>query len=202
LIIGHCQICIPRRDSVSPRLVGGPPSDPRSDDQLIADINAGDASAFDSLYWRYRDWVVGLAYRFTGDSDDALDVLQETFAYLVGKFPEFKLTASMKTFLYPAVRNLSIEICRKRRRDVANDLDFDLLPAPVAPSDDRADLATMLADLPQTHREVLLMRFVDGLSMDEIAAALRIPSGTVKSRLHNALERLRADPRTRRYFQI
>ena len=55
--------------------------------------------------------------------------------------------------------------------------------------------------LPETHREVVLMRFVDGLSLDEIATALDIPLGTVKSRLHNALNALRADPRVRKYFE-
>ncbi len=50
-------------------------------------------------------------------------------------------------------------------------------------------------------REVVLMRFVDDLSLQEIAAALAIPTGTVKSRLHNALATLRDDPRTRRYFE-
>lgn len=57
--------------------------DPRSDEQLIAAINAGDAAAFEALYRRYRDWVAGLALRFTGDHGLALDVLQETFMYLL-----------------------------------------------------------------------------------------------------------------------
>lgn len=57
-----------------------------------------------------------------------------------------------------------------------------------------------MAALPETHREVVLMRFVDDMSLGEIAEALGIPLGTVKSRLHNALETLRHDPATRRYF--
>src|SRR5213594_1361660 len=87
--------------------------DARSDLELIAAINDGEAAAFEALYFRYRDWVVGLAHRFTGDSDSALDVLQETFLYFLRKFPGFRLTASLKTFLYPAIRNLSIAARRK-----------------------------------------------------------------------------------------
>src|SRR6266481_5367864 len=87
--------------------------DERNDLELIAAMNGGDAAAFDSLYFRYRDWVVGLAHRLTGDSDSALDVLQETFLYFLRKFPGFRLTANLKTFLYPAVRNLSIAARRK-----------------------------------------------------------------------------------------
>src|SRR5688500_3553270 len=90
--------------------------DSRSDDELIASINAGDVSAFDALYLRYRDWVVNLAFRFTSDREISLDVLQETFLYLLKKFPCFRLTAQMKTFLYPAVRNLSIAARKKKQR--------------------------------------------------------------------------------------
>ena len=84
------------------------PTDPRTDQSLVADLNDGDPSAFDALYYRYRDWVYRLACRLTGNSEDALDVLQETFGYLFGKFPGFVLTARLTTFLYPAVKNIAI----------------------------------------------------------------------------------------------
>lgn len=86
-----------------------PPIDDRSDEALVAALNAGDTSAFDAVYYRYRDWVVRLAYRFTANNEDALDELQETFAYLFRKFPGFVLTARMTTFLYPVVKNLSLD---------------------------------------------------------------------------------------------
>ena len=63
------------------------------------------------------------------------------------------------------------------------------------------DLALALDGLPEEQREVLLLRFVDGLSLAEVAEAMDIPLGTVKSRLHNALTALRRDPRTREFFQ-
>jgi RNA polymerase sigma-70 factor (ECF subfamily) len=59
----------------------------------------------------------------------------------------------------------------------------------------------VLAGLSEEHREVLLLRFVDGLSLAEIAQASEIPLGTVKSRLHNALDMLRQDARTKEFFQ-
>jgi RNA polymerase sigma-70 factor (ECF subfamily) len=179
-------------------------SDPRTDQELITALNAGDASAFDALYYRYRDWVVRLAYRFTRDRDDALDALQDTFAYLARKFPGFVLTASMTTFLYPVVKNSAIAIRRKRRRLVTGS--EESIEVPVVESTDpessRQALAQVLARIAGPSREVLLMRFVDGLKLDEIAAALGVPVGTIKSRLHNALEALRADERTRRYFDV
>ena len=64
----------------------------------------------------------------------------------------------------------------------------------------RLELAAVLAILPEEQREVLLMRFVDDMSLQEIAVALDIPIGTVKSRLHNSLHTLRNDHRTQDYF--
>jgi RNA polymerase sigma-70 factor (ECF subfamily) len=68
------------------------------------------------------------------------------------------------------------------------------------PDVSRAELAAVMASLPETHREVLLMRFMDGFALEEIAQAMDIPLGTVKSRMHNAIAMLRRDPRTRAYF--
>ncbi len=176
--------------------------DARSDLELVAAINRGDAAAFDALYLRHRDWVAGLAFRLTGDSDAALDVLQETFLYLLRKFPGFRLTANLKTFLYPAVRNLSIAARRKAGRYQADEVGQQALEQAAAPEPApmTGDLEAILCSLPEEQREVLLLRFVEGLSLSEIAAAMDIPLGTVKSRLHNALQTLREDPRTRDFF--
>ena len=59
--------------------------DPRDDQELVTLANKGDTSAFEVLYWRHRGWVVNLAYRYAGDHSLALDVLQETFLYLLKK---------------------------------------------------------------------------------------------------------------------
>src|SRR5687768_10064582 len=102
-----------------------------TDQELVRALNGGDARAFDALYHRYRDWVVRLAVRFTGHEDDALDVLQDTFSYVFRKFPGFRLTASMTTFLYPVVKNLSIAAKRKRTRMTSTDATDG--PDPAAP---------------------------------------------------------------------
>lgn len=179
-----------------------PPSDSRTDLELVAALNAGDVSAFDALYYRYRDWVVRLAARFAGHEDDALDVLQETFAYVLRKFPGFQLTASMTTFLYPVVKHLALAARRKRLRMAGEEALRNAAPSgnDPEPFGPRAELAAVLAGLPDAHREVLLMRFVDGLALEEISVALDIPLGTVKSRIHNATAALRKDPRVRNYF--
>ncbi len=178
--------------------------DPPGDQQLIAAINNGDVAAFDVLYHRHCDWVVNLALRFTGDEHLALDVMQETFIYLLRKFPGFRLTANLKTFLYPAVKNLSIAARRKAGRIQSTEGEQQLLKQlasaeiPLASS---SDLSAALANLSLEHREVILLRFMDDLTMAEIATATNIPAGTVKSRLHNALAALRQDKRARDFFE-
>ena len=173
----------------------------RRDEELIGRMNKGDAEAFEVLYHRYRDWVHRLAWRFTGNQEDALDVVQETFAYLLKKSPDLRLTASMTTFLYPVVKHLSLNTLRRRSAGTDEEA-LTAIPGPTVAGTPRTELAAALGTLSEEHREIVLMRFVDDMSLDEIAGALAIPSGTVKSRLHRALEALRNDPRTREYFLL
>ena len=174
----------------------------QSDEELIELAGKGDADAFETLYYRYRDWVYRLAWRFTGNREQALDVLQETFIYLLKKLPGFQLTARMTTFLYPVVKHLSLAARRKSRRHISADETLSDLPAPAAKETigGRAELAAVLALLPDEQREILLMRFVDDMTLEEIAGSLNIPAGTVKSRLYRALQTLRGNQRTRNYF--
>ena len=176
------------------------PQDLRSDQELIAAANFGDGGAFEALYFRYREWVTGLAYRLTGDHALALDVLQETFLYFLQKFPGFVLTCQLKTFLYPAVRNLSIAARRKAQRAQGDLAVPEELEGPDIPAPGGDEIDMVIRGLGAGHREVLLLRFVDGLTVPEIAVALEIPEGTVKSRLHSAIGKLRADERTKEFF--
>ena len=174
----------------------------KSDLELIEAINKGQAEAFEVLYYRYRDWVFNLAWRFTGKHDDSLDVLQETFTYLLGKFPGLKLTASMTTFLYPAVKHISLNIKKKNLKfSTENDISDDIID-PRANTKDTypKDLAAVLEILPDELREILLMKYVDQMSQEEITEALNIPLGTVKSRLYRALQILRENKKTQSYF--
>ena len=169
-----------------------PPEDARTDEQLVADGNRGDASALGGIYLRYRAWVYALALRFTGDRELADDVTQEAFAYLFSKFPGLVMRARLTTLLYPAVRNTALAMKRKKKPDLAGD-SVEAYPAPeVRDAPDAAALAAAVNQLPEGQREVLLMRVVDEMSIAEIAAALGIPEGTVKSRMHHAVRALRS----------
>jgi RNA polymerase sigma-70 factor (ECF subfamily) len=172
--------------------------DSRSDQELVDAANNGDAGAFERLYERYRDWVIGLAWRFTGDREMSLDVMQETFTYVLQLFPGFELRARFTTFLYPVVRHRATAALRKRRRPVP---ETGLAAEAVETAEgSRRALAEVVASLPSGQREVVILRFAEGLALAEIAAALELPLGTVKSRLHLALKSLRADPRIRKNY--
>ena len=181
----------------------GPEASQAEDLRLIARANAGEAGALEELYQRHRDFVYALAWRFTGNQQDSLDVLQEAFAYFFRKFPGFELTASLKSFFYPTVKHLALAQRRKNRRYSPVPEDWaDYLPAPVVrdPEDSRGALAEALAGIPAEARDLLLLRYVDGLSLKEIAQVTGEPLGTIKSRLHRTLQGLRENPRMRKYF--
>ncbi len=160
------------------------------DSALVLRARRGDAAAFETIFDRHSGWVTALAMRFLGQRDDALDVLSETFEYLVGKMPSLTLTTTLRGFLYPVVRHLSISKHRQRKRR-ANVDDVVLIDASWLDAWIQPDLRKALAAVEPPHREVVLMRFGDGLSVREIAEALAIPEGTVKSRLHHAIRALR-----------
>lgn len=181
--------------------------DPRSDEALVDICNHGDArtaeAAFEALYLRHKDFVLRVALRFAPDIDTALDVLQDTFVQLLRRFPPagegITLTARLTTLLYPIAKNAAITAARKTGRfPVAADITPEDVPAP--PARDDGDLGRIFASLPPGQREALTLRFVDGMSLDEIAQALGIPEGTVKSRLHGGIANIRASPLLKDFF--
>ena len=181
-------------------------SDRRTDNELVELCNRGDrdeaVEAFETLYRRHRDYVTRVALRFGADREAAVDVLQETFLYLLKKFPPagegLVLTAQLRSLLYPVAKNLTLSALRQRERtDTHGEFDPDRLPAPGAADPlehDPARLSSALARLSPERREVLLLRFVDDMSLQDIADTLSIPLGTVKSRLHLAVRDLRNSP--------
>lgn len=179
-----------------------------SDGALVATINAGlqpaAERAFETLYRRHRDFVYRVAFRTVRDADLAADATADAFADLVRRFPGFTLTAKMTTFLYPVARHCALAAKRRARKTPTVD-PVHLQAHPSSTADPAAthaeDLLAVLSALSDDHREVVLLRVVDGFSLDEIAGALGVPLGTVKSRLHHALKQLRGDPSVKKFFE-
>jgi RNA polymerase sigma-70 factor (ECF subfamily) len=183
--------------------------DGQSDNELVETCNRGGArdaaAAFGLLYKRHRNFVLRVALRFVAERELAHDALQETFTYLLRQFPPtgkgLVLTARLTTYLYPIAKNFALTSARKSRRyEHADDELIENLPAGADSAPQYAgssigdELDRALAALTPERREVLTLRFVDDLSLEEIATALGIPLGTVKSRLHLAIKTLRNDP--------
>ena len=158
-----------------------------TDLELISEANLGNGEAMEALYYRYRNWVFALAMRLTGNAQDAGDVLQEVFAYLFGKFPGFILTSKLKTFLYPAVRNTSLNLIRTRRRNKMISTSFadSLVSKDAGLHDQRLKILEWVEtnNINADQRELIMLRFHDGNTLQEIADLLCVPLGTVKSRL-------------------
>ena len=180
----------------------------RSDAELVDLCNTGDRSdaieAFETLYARHKDYVIRVALRYVGDADLALDVLQDTFSYLLGKFPPpgegLRLDAQLRTLLYVVAKNNAISLLRKgSKADAGGDIDPDALPAPGYR--DSSDLTALLRGLTPGQREIITLRFIDDHSLQDIGEILDIPLGTVKSRLHKAVAAMRKLPSVKDFFE-
>ncbi|MGD9159827.1 MAG: sigma-70 family RNA polymerase sigma factor [Desulfobacteraceae bacterium] len=164
-----------------------------SDNKLVILANKGDEKAMNTLYFRYREWVYGFAFRLCGNKEDAQEILQEVFIYFFNKFPGFELRSSLKTFLYPVVKNTSINTIRKKRKIVP----FDEPAAQNIPDEslnwdvELRNLSEYMEGFSKEDKELVLLRFYDELRLNEIAEVFNVPVGTIKSRLNRLLSRLR-----------
>lgn len=181
--------------------------DQRSDAALVDLCNTGDRSeaieAFETLYTRHKDYVLRVAFRYVRDADLALDVLQDTFSYILKKVPPpgpgLKLDAQLQTLLYVVAKNSAISILRKANKaEFSGEIDPDELPGPGYR--DSSELAVLLRGLTPGQQEMITLRFIDDHPLKDIGEILEIPLGTVKSRLHKAIEAMRKLPNVRDFF--
>jgi RNA polymerase sigma-70 factor (ECF subfamily) len=167
--------------------------------ELLGRLRVGDAAAFSEMVDQFSDDLFGLAYSLTGNAADAEDVLQQTFLGAFRRISAFEGRSSLKTWLVRITANQASKVRRSRRSRWALSIDERLattdsapeIPSPQAPVDSRLDLAFMLAQLSPEHREVLVLREVQGMTYEEIGRALKLPRGTVESRLFRARQDLR-----------
>ena len=175
------------------------------DRRLIAEALAGRRDAFGELVTRYQARLYNAAIRVVGHPDDAVDVVQEAFLNAFHALPSFKGDAEFFTWLYRIAFNAAVSQKRKRRPVVSLDAPAggEARPEPADPSEDTRPGAALertederllhaaIGRLSDEHRAVLLMKDIDGLKYEEIAAVLGVPVGTVRSRLHRARLELR-----------
>lgn len=172
----------------------------RDDTELVSAAADGDASAFHTLVDRHAHHLFRLASMLSRTAADAEDIVQETFAGAFVAIGRFNGRSSVKTWLSRILTRQAARAWNKSRRSrAAVTLDGEteigapsLSTASTATAVDRKiDLAAMLQKLSPEHRQVLVLREMEGLSYIEIAEHLGVPQGTVESRLHRARADLR-----------
>jgi RNA polymerase sigma-70 factor, ECF subfamily len=179
--------------------------------QFIERLQAGEAAAFERLVQERSGDVYALLYRLTEDREEARDLTQETFLRVFQSIDRFRGDADLKTWIYRIALNQARNRWRwwrRRRRDATISLDAgsdrDEQPFSARLRDTGIDpeqetlmreremaLRRALRALGRTYREVVILRDVEGLSYEEISAALEISIGTVKSRLSRGRQELR-----------
>ncbi len=176
---------------------------------LVEKARAGEADAFRALVVRYQRKVYAVALGIVRDPDLAWDVAQEAFVRVYRALPEFEAKAAFSTWIFRITTHLAIDAVRRERTSRKDELD-DVDEADVAEGGEgilatalgndpranvlRRELAEKIQDaldrLPEKHRTILVLREVEGLSYEELAARLGIHKGTVMSRLFHARKKM------------
>jgi RNA polymerase sigma-70 factor (ECF subfamily) len=172
----------------------------RPEAELVALAQKGDQQAYGALVRRHQDRIVRHLLNLTGSREDALELAQEVFIKAWEALPSWRPDAQFHTWVYRIASNAAMDVLRRRKvvQFVALEDDYDApsqQPGPEAQLQGRQRLRKLdaaLARLPAEQREIILLREVEGLSYDELAAALSIDEGTVKSRLARARAALAA----------
>jgi RNA polymerase sigma-70 factor (ECF subfamily) len=170
-----------------------------SDAELVVRARQGDEAAFEQLVLRHQRYVFNLAYRVLGDYTEAEDMAQEAFVRVWRGLSGFRGQARFTTWLYRIVYNLCLNrlpgLQRERlQTEPLEEVLADPGPSPAdlfAVREKMAFLHAQLDRLPEKYRLVLTLRYLQHLSYDEIAAALEMPMGTVKTHIHRAHRLLR-----------
>jgi RNA polymerase sigma-70 factor (ECF subfamily) len=190
---------------------GSQASSKKGDHDLVQRVQAGDSAAFRALYDKYHRRAFAVAMGVVKNEDDALDAVQNAFVKVHKNIHKFQGSSSFYTWLYRIVMNVSIDHIRRTSR--CKTLDFDeralhedseiagdgaLLPRVTDANPGKAALRrelgsaiqAALAELPEHHRAVIVLREIEGMSYEEMAEALEVPKGTIMSRLFHARKKM------------
>jgi len=163
---------------------------------LVARVKRGDATAERQLYETHVDRVYRLAFRMTGDDDQAQEFTQETFIRAFERIDQFRGDSAFGTWLSSIGTSVIYNGLRKVKRFRQREFEYDEVGV-IAGTERRAEpdlkdrLALAIDDLPIKHRMVFLMHDVEGYTHEEIGTALGMPVGTSKAQLSRARARLR-----------
>ncbi len=179
------------------------------DRRLVERCKSGDSQAFDQLVTLYRGKVYAMILNMIHNDADAWDLSQDVFVKAWKALPKFEERSAFYTWLYRITHNVTYDWIRKRKRVVSGEFDdalidqaepgalttpksSDLPDAAMERSELRGKIARAIETLSDDHREVILLKEIDGLSYQEIADVVDCSVGTVMSRLFYARKKLQA----------
>ncbi|MBI1896920.1 MAG: sigma-70 family RNA polymerase sigma factor [Acidobacteria bacterium] len=177
----------------------------RGIDDTIARARRGDRDALTELLAQYHHRLYRFLVRLVQDPATAEDLFQQTWLRVMQKIGSYRSGPGFDTWLFSVAHNLAIDYLR-RRRDSSLDVPDETRTTPaerlvsgtpdpleeLLDSERGALLAAAIGELPAIHREVISLRFEEAMKLEQIAQVAGVPLSTVKSRLHRALESLRA----------
>lgn len=171
-----------------------------TDEQLIKKFQDGDLYAYDLIVRRYKDQLLNFAYRFLGNLEESEDVVQETFLRLYKNRHAYKQIAKFSTWIYTIAGNLAkTELRKRKRRKLVSISELGFEEKEYEIQDIKADterqtdsilkekiIRNAIENLPFRFKQVIILRDIQELSYEDISSILRIPLGTVKSRVNRA----------------
>lgn len=167
-----------------------------SDLNLIEAFRAGNESAFDRLFLKHQDYVYNVCLGILGNADDACDCTQETFLRVYAKVKEFRAQSAFSTWLYRVAVNVCVGQLRKRPRQATASLEDenvreipDDAPEPWIGMEREVDgdrVRAVVAELPENYRVVLVLRYFQNLSYEQMMEVLGFSLTQVKVKLHRA----------------
>ncbi|MBM7705001.1 RNA polymerase sigma factor SigW [Metabacillus iocasae] len=173
----------------------------------IKKVKKGDQNAFSEVVEYYKDKVYQLCYRMLGNREEAEDSAQETFIRAYVNIQSYDTNRKFSTWLYRIATNLCIDRIRKKKPDYYLDAEvpgtdgltmYSQIAADQALPEDELEslelqelIQSEILKLPEKYRTVIVLKYVDELSLKEISDILDLPVGTVKTRIHRGREALR-----------
>lgn len=167
------------------------------DETLVARVRSGDPAAFDGLVRRHLRRAFGLAYRITGQREDAEDLVQDAFLSALEHLDSYDDTRPFRPWLDRIVVNRAINSRQRTRRHPVEPLPEQVAVRGASPSaaveqrELKERLAAALDELPERQRSIVQLSGYEGMSSREIGELLELPAGTVRWELHQARRALR-----------
>ncbi|WAA09384.1 RNA polymerase sigma factor SigW [Fervidibacillus albus] len=173
----------------------------------VKEVLKGDQNAFGEIIELYKDKVYQICYRMLGNSFEAEDCTQEAFIRAYINIDRYHIDRKFSTWLFRIATNLCIDRIRKKKPDYYLDAEvagtdgltlYSQIPSKGLPPDKKVESMELqdhiqreILNLPEKYRTVIILKYIEELSLNEISEILDIPLGTVKTRIHRGREALR-----------